>query len=121
MSDTPRTDEFYYERHNRPSDGAWLKYARQLERELVALPAKLAEAERWKEEYRDRLTFEEQETKKAEQRAERAEALADERIRAAVAAERERWVKKAESMMPERGPIRATLTDLVAAIREGTK
>ena len=41
MSDTPRTDDFYYERSRIPSDRAWLKYARQLERELAAANAKV--------------------------------------------------------------------------------
>jgi len=35
MSDTPRTDAFWFERSRRPSDVAWLKYARLLERELA--------------------------------------------------------------------------------------
>ncbi len=57
MSDTPRTDEFFYERARRPGVYAWLKYARTIERELTdsnaelrrlhAVNAELLEALRW--------------------------------------------------------------------------
>ena len=47
MSDTPRTDEFFYERARGPGVYAWLRYARTIERELdaakAALDAALAE------------------------------------------------------------------------------
>jgi len=46
MSDTPRTDEFWLERKRRPSDTAWLKYARTLERELAEVMARFAEADK---------------------------------------------------------------------------
>jgi hypothetical protein len=35
VSNTPRTDAFWFERNRRPSDAAWLRYARTLERELA--------------------------------------------------------------------------------------
>ena len=41
MSDTPRTDEFFYERARRPGVYAWLKYARTIERELTDSNAEL--------------------------------------------------------------------------------
>lgn len=52
---TPRTDEFYYERNRRPSDGAWLKYARRLERDLAAAQSALKAAEALAESYKDTL------------------------------------------------------------------
>jgi hypothetical protein len=41
VSDTPRTDEFFYERARRPGVYAWLKYARTIERELTDSNAEL--------------------------------------------------------------------------------
>ena len=41
MSDTPRTDEFFYERARGPGVYAWLKYARTIERELTDSNAEL--------------------------------------------------------------------------------
>jgi hypothetical protein len=41
VTDTPRTDEFFYERARRPGVNAWLRYARTIERELDAALAAL--------------------------------------------------------------------------------
>jgi tryptophan 2,3-dioxygenase len=41
VSDTPRTDEFFYERARGPGVYAWLKYARTIERELTDSNAEL--------------------------------------------------------------------------------
>jgi plasmid stabilization system protein ParE len=41
VSDTPRTDEFFYERARRPGVNAWLRYARTIERELTDSNAEL--------------------------------------------------------------------------------
>ena len=53
MSDTPRTDEFFYERARGPGVYAWLRYARTIERELdaakAALDAALAEPDATRE------------------------------------------------------------------------
>jgi tryptophan 2,3-dioxygenase len=41
VSDTPRPDEFFYERARGPGVYAWLKYARTIERELTDSNAEL--------------------------------------------------------------------------------
>jgi hypothetical protein len=58
VSDTPRTDEFFYERARGPGVYAWLRYARTIERELdaakAALDAALAEPDAKREPATDK-------------------------------------------------------------------